>query len=286
MTAAALALVLSSAVFHAAWNLLAKRAGGGVAFVWLGGAIGTVLYAPLALTQLALGREALDWPALAFMAGSGVIHAGYFVALQRGYRDGDLSVVYPLARGLGPLLATVAAIAFLGERPTLLALAGAALVVAAILSLAPSPGALSGAAVRRSVIYAALTGVLIAAYTLWDKQAVGALGLAPIVYYWGADLSRTALLAAPALMSNESPANVWRDHRREAIGVGVLSPLAYILVLYALATSPVSYVALAREVGIVLAALAGVTVLGEPDPRRRLVAAAAIAAGIACLALG
>lgn len=286
MTPAALALVLSSAIFHAGWNLLAKRAGGGVAFVWLGAVVGTVLYAPLALTQLAAGRETLDGLALAFVAGSGLIHAGYFVALQRGYRDGDLSLVYPLARGLGPLLATAAAIALLGERPTALALGGAALIVAAILSLAPSPRALAASAVRRSTLYAVLTGVLIAAYTLWDKQAVGVLGLAPIVYYWGAELSRTALLTPLVLVRSEAIGAVWREHRREALGVGVLSPLSYILVLYALSTSPVSYVAPAREVGVVLGALAGVTVLGEPDPKRRLGAAAAIVAGIACLALG
>ena len=103
------------------------------------------------------------------MAGSGVIHAVYFAFLQRGYRDGDLSLVYPLARGTGPLLATIAAILLLGERPGAVALAGGALVVAAILSLAApavrarAPG--SG--------WALATGVTIAAYTLWDKHAVG-----------------------------------------------------------------------------------------------------------------
>ena len=111
MTFFALALVLAAAVFHATWNLLAKRVGdGGAVFVWLFGLCSLVIYAPLAVVVVLVSEPQLGAVQFVFMFGSGVLHLGYFVLLQRGYAVGDLSLVYPLARGTGPLLATAAAI--------------------------------------------------------------------------------------------------------------------------------------------------------------------------------
>ena len=112
MSLGVLGLVLLAAWAHAAWNLVAKGAQGGAAFVWLTTVASAVLYAPVLV-----GGIDLEPAAIALMAGSGALHAAYFVLLQRGYATGDLSLVYPLARGTGPLLSTVAAIAFLGEHP-------------------------------------------------------------------------------------------------------------------------------------------------------------------------
>ena len=136
MSLEVLALVLAAAVAHASWNLFAKPAQGGAGFVWLCAVAGTVLYVPVLVVALALDPGPLGWTALAPMAGSGALHALYFVLLQRGYATGDLSLMYPLSRGTGPLLSSLAAIALLGERPTGLALAGGLVVVAAVLSLA------------------------------------------------------------------------------------------------------------------------------------------------------
>ena len=132
MTPVALALVLAAAVAHATWNLLAKQAGGGVVFVWLYAAIGAAIYAPLALGQLALERFTFTWTGVGFMVGSGVLHTAYFVLLQRGYREGDLSLVYPVARGTAPVLSVGGAIALFGERPTAIALAGGLVITAAV----------------------------------------------------------------------------------------------------------------------------------------------------------
>src|ERR687891_698220 len=127
MTLFALVLVLAAAVFHATWNLLAKRVGdGGAVFVWLFGLCSLVIYAPLAVVVVLVSAPHLGPVQYLFMFGSGVLHLGYFVLLQRGYAVGDLSLVYPLARGTGPLLATAAAIVLLGERPGALALVGIA----------------------------------------------------------------------------------------------------------------------------------------------------------------
>ena len=286
MSTAALVLVLLAAGAHAAWNVLAKTAGGGATFVWLFSVAAVVIWAPVLVVALAVDPARIDVAGIGLMAGSGALHALYFVLLQRGYRDGDLSLVYPLARGTGPLLSTVAAIVVFSERPSPLALAGGAIIVAAVLSLAAGGHARAGTA-RSAVGFALLTGVAIAAYTLWDKQAVGPHGLSPIVYYWGTNVAEAALLT-PFVLHHRGPGlrRTWRAYRPQALGVAVLSPLAYILVLFALAQAPVSYVAPARELSILVGAVLGTTVLAEGDTRRRLLAAAAICAGIAALAVG
>jgi len=139
MSSLALALVLSAAVVHATWNLLAKRVGGGAPFVWLFGALSSAIYAPLALGAIVVQRPRLGVQETVFIVGSGLLHLAYFLVLQRGYRVGDLSLVYPLARGTGPVLSTAAAIALFGERPSPLALAGAALVAGGVFVLTGGP---------------------------------------------------------------------------------------------------------------------------------------------------
>jgi drug/metabolite transporter (DMT)-like permease len=278
---AALALALAAAGAHAAWNVLAKRAGGGVAFVFAYGAAGVVLWAPLGLGALALGYGRIDIEGCALMAGSGALHAAYFVLLQRGYATGDLSLVYPLARGTGPLLAVPLAAVALDQRPDALDLAGGAVIVAAVLSLTGRPRA--GA--RAAIGFALATGALIASYTVWDAYAVNALDLTVVTYFWGAELSRALLLAPVALRRWDRVQAAWSDARGAVLGIGLLSPLAYVLVLWALTLAPVSLVAPTREVGIVLGAALGASLLGEPAGIRRVAAAIAVVAGIALLAL-
>jgi drug/metabolite transporter (DMT)-like permease len=289
VSTAVLALVVLAALSHAAWNVLAKTAGGGATFVWLFSALAAAIWLPVAAIALIVDpHPAVGLEGIAFMAGSGALHALYFLLLQRGYREGDLSLVYPLARGTGPLLSTLAALVIFAERPSALALAGGAVIVAAVLSLAGAGGAMRTVAGdrRRAVSFAVLTGVAIASYTLWDKQAVGPLGIEPVVYYWGTNVAETALLTALVAHRRAEVRSTWAAYRRQAIGVAVLSPLAYVLILFALAHAPVSYVAPARELSILVGAIAGTTVLAEGHRRRRLLAAGAIFAGIVALALG
>jgi drug/metabolite transporter (DMT)-like permease len=287
LTFFALVLVLAAATFHATWNLLAKRVGdGGAVFVWLFGFLAMLIYAPLAVVVVLLERPHFGPEALVFMFGSGVLHLGYFVLLQRGYAVGDLSLVYPLARGAGPLLSTAVAIPLFDERPTPLALGGAGLIVVAILSLTGRPADPGDHRARTAALYAALTGALIAAYTLWDKHAVDDLELPPVVYNWGQLASMALVIGAAARPRREQLRATWTAYRRQILGVGVLSPIAYVLVLYALTMAPVSYVAPAREVSIVIGAALGARLLGEGDARKRMASAAAIVAGVAALALG
>lgn len=286
MTLFALALVLLAAVFHATWNLLAKRVGeGGAAFIWLFGLCSLLIYAPLAVIVVVVISPHLGPAQYLFMFGSGVLHLGYFVLLQRGYAVGDLSLVYPLARGTGPLLATAAAIVLFGERPSPLALFGIALITAGVFVLT-SEGVSIGSGLGAGVLYGLLTGVFIAAYTIWDKQAVSALLIPPLLQSWATILVTTTLLTPLAMGRRKEVRALWRSHKPEVLGVAVLSPLSYILVLTALVFTPVSYVAPAREISILIGAAMGARLLSEGDSKRRLIAAAAMVAGVIALALG
>jgi drug/metabolite transporter (DMT)-like permease len=294
MTLYALALVLAAGLFHAIWNLLAKRAGGGGAsFVWLCTILSAVLYAPVAAAAVfLLGQTRMGALGLVFVFGTAVLHTGYFLSLQKGYSVGDLSVVYPLARGTGPLLASFAAVALFGERPGPVAVLGILLIGGGVFMLTWEPGGDRRGSPqekrdrRLGVLYGLLTGAFIAAYTLWDKQAVSGLALPPVLYYW-AGLSVQAVLLAPlALRARGEVPQAWRSYRTEVFGVAVLSPLSYLLVLYALASAPVSHVAPVREVGILIGVALGGGLLGEGGAPRRLLAAGAIVAGVVALALG
>jgi drug/metabolite transporter (DMT)-like permease len=286
VTPAALGLVLGAAFIHATWNLLAKRVGGGPAFVWLFGSVSSLLYAPLAAAVVFIVRPHIGAVQLLFIVGTAVLHLVYFLMLQGGYRFGDLSLVYPIARGTGPMLSSAAAIVFFGERPTPIAIAGTVLVGAGIFLLAGNPAALRGAGARRAVGFAVLTGATIAAYTLWDKRAVSVLGIPPLLLDWGSNLGRTLLVAPVAFARFDAVRAVWRAHRREVILVALLTPMAYILVLTALAFTPVSYVAPAREISILVGTAMGARLLAEGDVRRRMFAAGAMVLGVTALAVG
>ena len=286
MTTFALALVLASAVAHATWNLFAKRSRGGAPFLWLAFALAVPLYAPIAIAVFALSGAHIGPLELLWMFVNAALNVAYGIFLLRGYRAGDLSVVYPLARGSGPMLALVGAIVLFGERPSPLAIGGALAIVAGILALTGDPRKLRARGAGAAVGYALLTGVTIAAYTLWDKQGVSGLLIPPVIYEWGANVFRAVILTPLALPRWPDVRAEWRTNRAAVLAVAALSPLAYMLVLTALAISPVSYVAPAREIGILFGVLLGARTLAEGDIGKRSIAAILMVGGVIALALG
>ena len=286
MTAWALTLILAAAFIHATWNLLNKKASGHATFTWLVAVLSAVFYSPVAVALIVFWQMPIDLSAIGLMAGSAVLHTAYFILLNEGYRAGDLSLVYPLARGTGPLLSSMAAIFLLGERPSALAIAGGLLVVLGVAILTMGPQMLRAAGARKAMVYALVTGTFIAAYTLWDKQAVSKFAVAPILLDWGQNLGRSLLLTPFALRHWQSALNEWRTHRFEAVGVALLVPLSYILVLTAMQFTPVSYVAPAREISILIGTAMGTHFLSEGDVRRRMIAAGAMVLGLVALAVG
>jgi len=286
VSAFALGLVLVSAVFHATWNLLAKRAAADVSFLFLAYIVGAIVFAPFAIAILVIARPQLGWPALVFVAVAVGLQTLYFATLTAGYRAGDLSLVYPIARASGPLLATIGAIAIFGEHPTPLAIGGALAIVAGAFILTGDPRALRRDGAGRAVGFALATGVVIALYTLWDKTAVSVVLIPPLLYDWATVVGQAIVVTPVALRHRDAVREAWARHRGAVIGVGILSRLAYILVLTALVVSPVSYVAPAREIGILIGAILGARVLAEGHVMRRGIGAAAMVVGVLALALG
>ncbi len=290
MTGFALALVLTAATIHASFNLLAKRAGAAdsTAFVWLGTLVSVAAFAPLAIAVLIIQKPVITAVTLLFIAVSGLFHVSYCLTLQRAYTIGDLSLVYPIARGTGPLLATLGAIVLLGERPGLLAISGIGLLALGIFQVAGvgRRGEARGRAAYLAAATALLPAVFTAAYTVWDKYCMGILMVPPVFYLWFNQVVRVFILAPAALRRRTQVREVWRQYRREAIGVGILSPAGYVLILFALTVAPVSYVAPAREISILIAAILGKKLLAEGDAGHRLLGAAAMTIGLICLALG
>ena len=313
MSPTAIGLILVAAVAHASWNLFSKQASvtGAVSFIWLVSVTATALYAPVIAIDVIVTRPHLSGLSWIFLAGTGVLQAAYFLFLQRGYRLGDLSLVYPIGRGTGALLAALAGIFLLGERPGPVGIAGIGCIVAGIIvigipgragsaSRAGSAPGRAGSAVpataagitrpalspARATAFALLTGAFIASYTLWDKYAVGTLRTPPLLQGFAAFPIMALVFALPAAHAGDRTARVWRDYRPQVIGAAVLAPFAYILVLVALSFTAVAAVAPAREVSVLFGVLLGRRLLGEGNLARRVAAAAAIVAGIVAIAIG
>jgi drug/metabolite transporter (DMT)-like permease len=282
----ALLLVLAAACAHAGWNFFAKRAGSaGVGFVWLNATCSAVLYLPVLLGTLAWSGIPPWHTWLLAVLVSAAVHVAYSVVLQRGYAVGDMSVVYPLARGTGPLLAMLIAVVLLGERPGVVGTVGGLMVVAGVFVIGFSDGLPRSGTSLAGVGFGLLTGSLIAVYTVWDAHAVTALALSPLLFDSTSNVARSALLFPYAACRWSQVIRIWVEHRREVLAVAVLSPMAYTLVLFAMRLAPVSLVAPARELSIVLAGLLAWRVLREPQPARRMTGAVVVLTGVVLLGI-
>ena len=290
MSLAALVLVVLAALIHAGWNLMAKRAApAGSAFVLAYSLVSTIVYGPWVIYELTLGGIAWSWPVVGIILLSGLIHLAYTVSLQRGYLAADLSVVYPVARGTAPMLSSIGAFLILAEPPTLPGLLGLLLVVGGILLIA-TEGNL--AAFRRPGGQAGMRwglgiGGLIACYTVVDGIGVKTLGLPPVVLDWLSNLVRVVVLGLRAIARPDVFRAAMRGHWWTAIGVGVMSPLAYILVLTALQSgAPLSLVAPMREMSMMVGAILGMLVLRERLSPWRLAGCGVLVAGVVLLSQG
>ena len=293
MPLSALALVVLAGLIHASWNIAAKKAGGDSRFAFFTSFTMMLIWAPVGLWAAWGVVPVWGWREWAVIVISGVLHVLYYVILLRGYRKADLTVVYPLARGSGPLLSSLVAIAFLGEQISALGLLGIAGVVVGVFFIAGGPGLLRAAhdpaqrqRVHKGMLYGLLTGAFIASYTVVDGYAVRFMLMSPILVDYLANFVRLALLAPSFLRDRPAAMLLWRSQWKYAALVGAISPVSYVLVLYAMQVAPLSRVAPAREVSMLFAALIGGHLLGEGDRLQRFFGAVCIAVGVMSLALG
>jgi drug/metabolite transporter (DMT)-like permease len=294
MTPLALALVLAAALCHATWNLVAKKSGGGGNFfVLMGSILVTILWLPVVIWTGYQEVSGWGWTAWAMLSASAVVHVLYFRSLLHGYAVSDLTVVYPVARGSGPLLSSIGALLLMGEHMSVLSGIGALLVVSGVFLIAGGPGLWREAhdpskreRVKRGLLWGAITGGFIAGYTVIDGYAVKVLLISPILVDYVGNVLRVPVMLPFALRDPSGFMQAFRQQWKAAVVIATLGPLSYIMVLYAVRLAPLSHVAPAREVSMLFAALLGGQLLGEGDRVVRLVGAACIALGVVGLAFG
>jgi drug/metabolite transporter (DMT)-like permease len=275
MTFFVFAVVLLSATVHAGWNFAAKRAAGNLGALWLGLCLAAVLSWPWAL--LVYQSERLTLAGLPSMVATGLLHAGYFGLLARAYAVGEISLVYPVARGTGVAGTAIIAAAWLQESLSLQGLAG-------IAAIGVGTG-LVGFNKRydqdegTGYWHALLVGATITSYSIIDKLAVGRVH--PVISISGM-FSLAALLLAPSVLGRQRAA-CWYAYRHLKMAIcliGVGSICTYLLILFPFRLGPVSSMVAAREFAVVIGALGGFLILKERVTCRKVLSIAAITLGL------
>ncbi len=288
MSGLALTIVLLAAFFHAGWNFFAKKSRIKMAFIWWFLLIAAIAYLPMFVYV---------WPGLKVtvsgwicIIATGILHAMYFWFMGGAYERGDLSLVYPLSRGSGPLLVPIMAVIFLYERLSIVGGIGIALVVLGIYTIhlksftiddffAPLRAMRQGAS-----LWALCTGGTIAGYSLVDK--VGVSLVYPPAYIYLMFVISLLLLTPYALIKIRHDLKLeWQINRMPILIDGFLVLFTYMLILFAFQLSKVSYVVAAREVSIVFSTLFGIFWLKEAHAGQKFAGASLIALGVVCIGL-
>jgi len=294
MPVTALALVVAAALIHALWNFAAKKAQGNHHFACITAVGVSLLWLPVVVVAGLDELPRWGWQAWALTLASAIVHLAYFNSLLAGYRAADMTVVYPVARGSGPLISALVAVVLLDEHLGFGGTLGLAGVVGGILLMAAGPALLArGKAVdpalqrkrRLGIAWGALTGATIAAYSVIDGYAVKVLALSPLVYDYFCNLLRVPVSLPAVLRDRAGFLPALRRQWKHALLVAIGAPSAYILVLYAMKLAPLSRVAPARELSMLFAALIGGQLLGEGERGWRIAGAMLIALGVAALAM-
>jgi drug/metabolite transporter (DMT)-like permease len=275
LTVAVIALVLFAGVLHAAWNAMASAiADKTLAFALIGAAQAAVAVIVLPIVGLPGSG------AVAFAAGSAVVHIAYTAALLQSYRLGDFGRAYPLARGTAPLLVGLGAWFIAGEHLTALQITGTCTIAAALTGIVFSGGRLTRADLPATTV-ALLTGVMIATYTVIDglgvRHAHNPLGYLSLLFaFQEPAILAIAIYRLRHRLLREAPAG---------LGAGAISVLAYGIVVWAQTHGPLALVSALRETSVISGALIATLLFKEPFARRRLLPSVAVVLGILLIAL-
>lgn len=283
MSGSVLGIVLVAAFLHAFWNYLTKKSRNKIAFIWWAILFSVILFFPMFLYY---------WPAVTIssagwscIVATGILHAFYFWFMGGAYERGDLSLVYPLARGSGPLLVPILAVLLLNEQLSISGVLGITFVIVGIFSihlrsfsiqsmLEPFLAMRGGAS-----LWALCTGGTIAGYSLVDK--IGVTLVHPPVYIYLMFVIALLLLSPYVFVKERLDLKKeWNINKIQILIVGFLDLFTYLMILFALQISKVSYVAAVREVSIVFSALIGIMLLQEKNASKKLFGAVLISMGV------
>ena len=290
MTGLAVALVLISAIAHASWNLIVRRSDKPELTNWMMATCGALLASPIAMYLFVTNTP--DQAGWWFILGTVILHIAYFFTLGRAYKYGDLSLVYPIARGLGLVLIPVVGVTVLDESVSILAGFGIIAIFTGVVMVGSSSGTGFRAWLKprsmladRGVLFALITGILIAAYSTLDKRGVEYVE--PIFYMFCLSLGGSVGVLPLIARSYASSEFITEIRTRWKIGLlgGFCQFLAYTLVLSAFRLSPVSYIGPFRELAILFGVILAVVVLKERVTRSRAAGAMAIGLGSLVVAL-
>ena len=274
MPVSALLLALAAAFVHALWNILLARARDPEAATAVALVVAVVVFAPVALFAWGLEREV--WP---YLAVTSCLQLLYFALLITAYRKAEVSVVYPVARGVAPLVVLVTGVVVLGYATSWAQAAGVVLVGLGVLAIR---GARRGAGAA-GVLFGLAIAAVIASYTLVDKRGLDYA--APIAYLEVSMIAPAVLYAAWVARMRGGTVALRAELNRSSVAAGIATFTAYALVLAALERASAASVAAVRETSVLIAALLAAVVLDEPVTRWRLAGAALVAGGVALLAV-
>jgi uncharacterized membrane protein len=288
MSGLALGIVLVAAFLHASWNYLAKKSRNKIAFIWWAILFSNIFFLPMFI---------YFWPAATIssagwgcIVATGILHAFYFWFMSGAYERGDLSLVYPLSRGSGPLLVPILAMVFIHEHLSIPGIIGISTIIIGIYIIHLKSFFMRSffepfLGMRGSASFWALcTGGTIAGYSLVDK--IGVSIVHPAVYIYLMFIITLVLLSPHVLLKERwSLKKEWQINKLPIIMVGFLDLFTYLLILFALQSSKVSYVVAAREVSIVFSALLGIMFLHEKNAPQKLVGAVFITLGVVLIGL-
>ncbi len=276
-----LSLVLFSAVLHATWNAVIKAGEDRLVITTL------VMMVPgfpalVALFFLpAIAPEA--WP---FVVASALIHYAYYAGLIAAYRHGDLSLVYPIARGAAPALVAVGAWILVDEALSAAELIGVLIVSAGIMSLASRRRAGAHDGEVKAIGFALLTALSVALFLLADGMGVRRSGFALSYICWLFVLEGFPLLAFTLWARRGRIKAAFGPHLKHGAFGGVINGVSYGIAIWAMGVGPMAHIVAVRETSVLIGAMIGTLVLKEPFGRTRIAAAAAVACGAVLLNVG
>ncbi len=267
-------LVILSAVLHALWNFATKKVSGNICVLYIGLLLACIIYVPFVL---AFASSELFTPAaFPYILATGIIHTIYFFALSKAYNYGEISTVYPIARGTGIAGTALVASVLLQETLSLFGIIGILSIILGTFLIGLKHGDRKYHSV--GLLFALVVGVMIASYSIVDKLGVGIMN--PLVYLYSLILLTTIFLT-PYIMIRERAElkNAWRKFKKYSMIIGIGSAGTYLIILYVFRLAHVSYVVSVRELAVAIGALFGFTFLHEQHPKRKIV-------GIICIVLG